>query len=261
MGEILDGIKYILKARMYSLKSMTVYRSQFILWALYSVLNTVFAYVSINVIYDVSSGIPGWSYYQILSLAATSTMFFGIVRIFIHLNNMTRQLVEGDYDIYFARPYSKFEIIAAHSGEITAFGAVLSGFAMFLYSILHLNIGFLSIFGYSILFAIGSLSFLFLFAMVGIALYHIVKGRNTGWLVEQILTKITNYPLSVYGILGQLFFSLFIPIGFAYYYPTELLLHFSLSLFFLVIAGSVIIAVVSYKLFNVLMKTYTSAGG
>ncbi len=259
---ILDEIGYVLLCRRYSLKEYAVYRGQFILWLAFAIIGVFFTYASISIIYGVSSGIPGWNYYQMLALSATSTMFLGFVEIFVSLNMVTSQLLNGLYDFYFTMPYSKLGIILARSGNInTSIGSILGGILMFAYAIMHLNIAISSLFGYLILFAFGFFGFLIFYPMLGVALYYAAKSRSIGGDVSNVLKSASTYPLGIYGFSGQLLFSLLLPIGFAYYYPTEVLLHSSPYVFLFSIVGSVVIGLVSYRLFNVLIKKYTGAGG
>ena len=76
------------------------------------------------------------------------------------------------------------------------------------------------------------------------------------------LSVVGSYPLSVFGTIIMLLFSILVPIGIAVYYPAELIFGkinvvFSLA----IILFSLAVAFVSYKLFYVLMRHYTSGGG
>ena len=259
---ILGEIRYVLLCKRCSLNAYAVYRGQFILWLAYAIIGVFFTYASISIIYGISSGIPGWNYYQMLALSATSTMLLGFVEIFVFLNAVNWQLLDGVYDIYFTMPYSKLGVILARSGSFnTSIGSILGGILMFAYAIMHLNIAISSLLGYLVLFAFGFFGFLVFYAMLGVALYHAAKSRNTGYAARHVLQSASTYPISIYGLSGQLFFSLLLPVGFAYYYPTEVLLHSSPYVFLFSLAGSVIVGFVSYNLFNVLIKKYTGAGG
>ena len=110
--------------------------------------------------------------------------------------------------------------------------------------------------------AIGTYALMMFLLMLTVLSYHLFK---SGMFMEGLigtLSVVGSYPLSVFGTILMLLFSVLVPIGIALYYPAELIfgktnIAFSLA----IILFSIAIVFVSYKLFYVLMCNYTSGGG
>ena len=255
-------IQYILLRNYYSWKIFFVYRTQAFLWILESAFSTLVSYISISVIYSVSSGIAGWSYYQILFLAATSNMMFGLIYYFVNPNSLMNIMTYGNLDQKLTKPYTKFSIMITESGFVGSVGTFISGLVLLAYSLGHLQLGLLHTLGYGVLFITGTLVFAVFITMFTILSYKLVKGAGVVYRGLNLSSTISNYPLSVYGVVGALIFSLLFPIGLAYYYPAAAFFgKISLQSYLLALLASVLIGVLSYELFNFLMRSYTSGGG
>ena len=62
------ALKTLIYAQKFTWKSAIYYRLQSVLWLASSVFSAIIAIVFVSVIYGLSSGFPGWSYYQVLTL-------------------------------------------------------------------------------------------------------------------------------------------------------------------------------------------------
>jgi len=110
--------------------------------------------------------------------------------------------------------------------------------------------------------AIGTYALMMFLLMLTVLSYHLFK---SGMFMEGLigtLSMVGGYPLSIFGTMIMLLFSVLLPIGMAVYYPAELIFG-KISIVFSIatILFSIAIAFVSYKLFYVLMRNYTSGGG
>ncbi|HVC58257.1 MAG TPA: ABC-2 family transporter protein [Candidatus Acidoferrales bacterium] len=262
ISEIKNALRFFRISWEYNLINFIAYRIQSVFWVIYNTFLTITTFITISVVYYVSSGIAGWSYYDLMFLAATMNISISILGNLLNVGYLGTQLLKGGVDPYLVKPFGLATLFLSIYGTPSQFAGIISGVILAVYAGSHIHFTLASAAGYAILMAIGTIALILFTLMVVVLAYVLIKGSffvNKLLNFEQTLSK---YPLHVYGLGGQLVFSLLIPIGFAYYYPTKVLLgSYNVYLFGLLCAVGIAIAVISYKSFYVLMRRYTSAGG
>ncbi len=259
---IKSNIDYIIIQVYYGLKNFFAYRTQALVWIVFSVLMTLATYITINVIYTVSSGISGWNYYQLLLLGATGSMVFALIYSIFNMNNASHALLHGQIDIYLIRPFKKLSIFITMDSFPAAGFTFFSSLALFIYCLANLHVTLLGILGYVILFAASVVMLIVFFAFLVVLIYVYVKGSDLFQRFTNFAGQAGEYPINVYGTIGSLIFSTVFPIGFAYYYPPYFLTNgLGVYGFAEVLIGCFVITAISYVLFNHLMKSYTSGRG
>jgi len=260
---LIDSIKYYLINQEYAWKSFFAYRTESLLWLFYSAFTGIFSFITITVIYNVSSGFPGWNYYQMLILSSTIVMVIDAIEYNVNSWDVIRSMRRGMLDMQMVRPYGLATImISTQSRAKTLISGFATGLAIFAYAALKLHLSLAYIITFLGIVAIGTYAFMMFWLMLTVLSYHLFKsGMFMDGLINT-LSVVGSYPLSVFGTIIMLLFSILVPIGIAVYYPAELVfgkinIVFSLA----IILFSLAIAFVSYKLFYVLMRNYTSGGG
>jgi ABC-type uncharacterized transport system permease subunit len=262
MNRLTNDLNFLINLQKMSWKSFLVYRVQALTWIFANLLVILNSIIAITVIYTVSSGIPGWSYFQVLALSSITTMMFGIVDYMVAPWNIARRLRVGSMDTWFTKPYSYFMILSGGFGMVWNSASFISGLALFTYSVMQLNITFIQFLYFALLFAAGTTAFLMFFIMMSIVSYHLMKSGHFIDNMESMLSNAGVYPLSVYGVLGQIIFTLAMPVGIAYYYPAEALLGMIGPV--AVVAALLLAAVITFvsrKVFYRLLRDYSSGGG
>ena len=262
MDRLADNLNFFIESQKNSWKGFWIYRSQFLIWAMAEVLVILNMVVAITVIYSVSNGIHGWSYFQILALSSVSVMVFGVFDYLVIPWNIVNKLRNGSMDMWFTKPYSYLLILSSNFGNVTAFAGFLGGLLLFIYSAMHLGLQAMQMVYFSVLFIAGTIAFYLFLTMLTILAYHLFRSGQFVDNMENMLGNVGRYPLSIYGIIGQLAFTLVIPIGIAYYYPAEALLGtISPAGFAAAFLLSVVIAIASRQVFYMLVRNYSSGGG
>ncbi len=261
-NRLINDLRFFLLCQLYFWKDFFVYRTQVVIWASYSLINLFYGYVTIAVIYNVSSGITGWNYYQMLFLVSTGALVFNVLN-YVFMPDWANQLLRrGGIDTRLVRPYGRVTIFLSLSGALSSIVAVAAAFLVLAYSALKLGLGPVTFAGYFVLLAAGTVALMLLTLMLTVLTYILIKGANTVSRLQGFMVQAARYPLPVYGIIGQLIFTLVIPVGLASYYPSEAVLGIINPLvFFGALAVAAAISVVSYLGFNRLMQYYTSGGG
>jgi len=197
-------------------------------------------------------------------LILSSTVGMVIVAIGYNVNSwgLIRSMRRGMLDMQMVRPYGLVTIMISQSGSPPIISSFASNLAIFVYAAFMLHLSLVYIITFLGIVAIGAYALIMFWLMLTVLSYHLFKsGMFMNGLINT-LSVVGSYPLSIYGTIIMLLFSIIVPIGIAVYYPAELLLDkinvvFSIA----IILFSLALAFVSYKLFYMLMRNYTSGGG
>jgi ABC-2 type transport system permease protein len=261
-NRLLLDMHFFLLCQLYFWKDFFVYRTQVAIWMVYSLINLFYGYVTISVIYSVSSGIAGWSYYQMLFLVSTGALVFNTLN-YVIMPDWTNQLLRrGGIDTRLIRPYGKVTIFLSLEGALSSVVSMTGAFIILAYSAIKLGLSPATFLGYVVLLAARTIALVLLTLMLIVLTYILIKGANTVSRLGSFMIQASRYPLPVYGIVGQLIFTLVIPVGLASYYPSEAVFGVIAPIvFFGVLAVATTISLISYLSFNRLMQYYTSGGG
>ena len=260
-SRLLENIQYFLTIAKYTLFSFTFYRAQFVLWLSAASLMTLYQFIAVTVIYSVSSGIPGWSYYQLLFLSSTASAGISIIITFVDISEISYNLNHGRYDAKLLRPYGTFTIIAGLGGFIPDISSVLGSALLMVYSLLNMSVSALSIIEFIVLLAFGLVALSMFLVMLTMFSYRYLRGNIFISEVVNFMRGVSTYPLTVYGTAGMLLFTVLLPIGTAYFYPAEVLFGSVGTLGFIAyLAGTVLVGIASYMLFYLFVKGYTGSG-
>lgn len=255
-------IRFYLQSQYYRWCEFLYYKTQASIWMFYSLFSIIYGYITITVIYSVSSGIAGWSYYQMLLLVATTTIAYSTAWYMISPYRLVEQMRFGSIDPYLVRPYGKMTIMLALSTNQSLIGNVISGFAMLLYSAIELHVSILPFIAYIGLVAVGTFTLVVFMLMLTILAYNVMKSAESITQFFKVINNVSQYPLNIYGLAGQLLFTLVVPVGFASYYPAAAIFSkISTGSSAVTIVAAIILSIISYKLFYKLMENYTSGGG
>ncbi len=229
---------------------------------IYSMVNIAYSYVAVAVIYGISPGIAGWSYYQMLFLVSTSVIAVNVVSYFIEFGYINQLLRYGGIDPYLVKPYGKATILFSMTGNVASITGVLGGFLILAYSASSVGVGISAFLAFLLLLGFGLAALVLFSLMLTVLTYHLLKSSDAMYSLANFIGQASKYPLPVYGALGQMVFTLLLPFGLASYYPAQAFLsQLSVPTIIEIVAVSVAVAVASYLLFNKLMEYYTSGGG
>ena len=262
-GQAIRNLKAWYKVDRTGWKSVLVYRLQALIWGSASIFSTITGFVIVTVIYGVSSGIPGWSYFQLLALTSLSNIAGGFFSYFVSIYGTVRQMRNGGLDVLLTKPLNPVMYTIAYFSSRQAATTIAGGLVMLAYSLYHLHIGAASFAYFMVAFSLGllvTITFGFAFGMLMYLLFK--NGRFGYWLLDS-LHNAASYPLKIYGAIGVAIFTVAVPFGVAVFYPAELLLgKLSLPLGLAAIAFEIVLIVLFYRFSMwVLTEKYVSGGG
>ncbi len=261
--DIKDAIAYYVKCQYYNTKSFLAYGFQAAFFIIQNFISIAMTIITISVIYSISKGIAGWSYFQLLFLTNLTGLTFGLAVLLSNPNALPRVLREGRIDTYLTKPYGKLTLLAANSGAGSyLFSYILGGTMILAYIGIHLHITASELLSFALLYIFGVAALSMLLLLLGLLAYMLLKTGDFYDSLMRSLRSLSSYPLNIYGIPIQTVFSLLIPVGIATYYPAETLLGIIKPEYYAAcLAIALFFIIVCYKSFNYLMRFYESGGG
>ncbi len=245
----------------YSWKEVLAYRQQFISYLFYAMLAPLTTLVFVSVIYGVSNGIAGWSYYQLLLLSSTGTLVSSAVSYLINVRDTFEQLLRGGIDVFLTKPYPVILVIFSRGTKFTL-ASILGSVAVIGYAMSNITATPLSVIEYVLMVAIGSITMaMFILAMV---LTWYKRFMNGNWLksFSDLIFNFGGMPLGIYGLVGTILFTVMIPVGIAVYYPAELLIgRLGSSEFALFVMLALVFLYALNKYIGRQLNSYNSAAG
>ncbi len=218
------------------------------------------------IIYHVSPGIGGWSFYEILFLNGISIFIFGIggTMILSMLWNISGAIEQGTFDTFIVKPVKTIPLMILDSLNMWWITDIVYGLAIAAYALVKLKIT-LSILNIIVLLFFIGISQLFFFGVAGIIIglsfkfYRFNKVIDLFWSVKAF----EKYPISIYGKKMSFFLSFIYPFAVANYYPASFFLGKLSSPYLLLslLASSLAFSLAGYIFLKLGMKHYSSAGG
>lgn len=258
---IKEGASIFIIAQFYAMKSQFVYRTQAVLNAVNAIISILIMVAFIAIMYSVSQGIQGWSYYQVLLLVGLSQLSI-IAVYFANPSRINIELKTGYFDTYLTKPQNPVLMLIARGegGWFLLFAVTAVGVTA--YAISNLAISLITIVPFVILFVGGLTAFLFFTLFVGVASYRaFTQAKSQTWLMGNI-ADFGQYPLKIYGNIGALLLTFVAPIAVVTFYPASVLLgKIGLIDFFAIFALEVALSLVFLKTSMRLLRGYTSASG
>ena len=256
------AVAFFLLNELYGFKYFLTYRLQSAIWVIYDAFTSLYGLITLTIIYSVSSGIAGWSYYQILALSSTATMVVSVLYVVINPWTMVQNMREGKMDTHLIRPYGIITILLSSFGDVTSIGGLPTGAAIFTFAMLHISFSALPFLAYLAMVIAGTIALILFVLMFTLLSYHLFKSANFVNRLIGVLSTAGSYPLNIFGSFLLLIFTVVLPIGIASYYPPEVLFGKISALPYIeVLVVILAVAFASYKASQALIKRYASGGG
>ncbi len=259
--KIPSELRYFVYSQFYGWKSLLMYRFQVAVFIVNNLVSFAFTIITLGVIYQISSGVPGWTYYQLLFLSFLSSLTFRFVS-YVNLSGLPRLLRQGNFDPYFAKPVNTLLLFfSPPSTPLSPIGVAISAILV-IYSASLLHFSSIWVVLFLPLYFLGVAALLLFIAMLAVLSYFFMKSGGFISNVVNLLGQTSQYPLNIFGLIPQAIFSILVPVGIASYYSASLLLgRISLQDYLvLVVLALGIILVCRYLIYR-LMRGYSGGGG
>lgn len=242
------------------------YRMNFLLYTVGNAFSDIIAPIFVFLIYNVSKGIPGWSFWEFLLFSGTLSFTYGFAHVFFMpmVWRTARMIERGEFDRVLVRPLRMFLYLSITNIDNDGIGEMLVGIVIVVVSMLklHILLSIVNLLLY-VLLVIGGIMSVYALCMFVVAICIIsVRAENVLDLLW-VMMDMGDYPLTIYNNVLQFLFTFIIPLGITAFYPAAVVLG-KISDYNLVIGTMAVVAVFftsSILALNKSLKRYTSAGG
>ena len=255
------NIRVFLLMQWYAAKEVFAYRISTSFTMVAIAFGPLMNFVFITVIYSVSSGIGGWSYYQLLLLSGVASLISSMAWYFASPWTLVNLMKQGGLDIYLTRPYPPYLSILS-LGSIYSASSAFTSIAIISYALANSSISLIPAIEFFVAIAFGLAAFISFLLVLTMILYSLFKSARWTQNLMNVFSEFSTYPLTIYGVMGVFIFSLLVPIGIATYYPVAIIYGKTGTLtFFAIVAFAIVLIAFFRMLFERYLKNYTSAIG
>ena len=216
------------------------------------------------VIYQISSGIPGWTYPEFLFFYGTNFVVWGVARFFfeIMIYSVEWAVQNGRFDIDLIRPMKTEVFLSVSNPHVEGFPMIIVGILLIISVIGSITFTPLSLIMYIALCFCGLIILYSTSLMIAAAAIKFVK-IGPIFSFYWTIGSFTDYPLNIFNNEIILMLTYIFPLGLVSFYPASFLLGRIIDywLFIGLIITTIIFFFVGVFIFNRGIKAYTSAGG
>lgn len=209
------------------LRSQMQYRESFQIMLVVSFFGVMTEFLAVIILFNRFDDLIGWSVGEVAFLYGLASISFGLAEMVgAGFDNFPEQIRRGEFDRVLLRPQSAFVQVLSGDFQLRRLGRVLQGvFALGL-----------AIVWTSVVWTPEKLAYLPVVIICGMVLYigfFVLGAVVCFWTVESVEviniityggTEFASYPLPIYHLLMQRFFTFIVPLAFVSYFPSLYLL-------------------------------------
>lgn len=254
-------LKLYLEYTKINLKSLSIYRNDFLFGVFSMALKNILNFIQIYFIFSLTNSISGWSIEQMVLLYSGSVISFAVWRcFFIHTMTIPYFVRSGDMDIFLLKPTNTLFQIIVYGFDEDAWGDLFVGVVLYIIAVIVNGIPFLSALVLFILFVLSSLIFISI-SLFFSSLTLRSNGELTFSQLNYTFADISKYPINIFDKRFQFVFTYIIPIGYISYYPITILLYsLDITHILMFLSALVIIFSLSYMFWARSFSKYVSSG-
>lgn len=199
------------------------YRISFFFGLIANLVNLIITITFWGIIFHYTTQINGWTYAQIIALNGFFVLFLGIFWFFFNFSeNLDRLIIHGKMDLLLCRPFNVLVAYMFQSTDWMALMDVIQGLIyLFIATELGLHMSLINFLGALVMIFLGAIILSLIFITISSVGFWVGK-TNAIFVLWDSIWDIGPYPLTIFPIKIQLFFTFLIPLIFLQTYPTLL---------------------------------------
>ncbi|MCX6708874.1 MAG: ABC-2 family transporter protein [Candidatus Woesearchaeota archaeon] len=216
-------------------------------------------------IYNTTSGLPGWTFSQLMLFQGTLILVMGLARTSAFTLSwwVLDAINEGEFDQYLLKPYPTLLYLLALTTDHYGIAEIIVGLAIVIHSAMQIGIPFftLATLAYIILVIAGYFVHLSANIIISSMGFIAVKSEALEFLYSKI-TDFARYPLNVYGTGIRFALTFLFPIAVSSFYPAQALISgVTAKMLLITLLPVAAFFIASLMLWRHAIKSYSSAGG
>ncbi|MDE1828643.1 MAG: ABC-2 family transporter protein, partial [Candidatus Micrarchaeota archaeon] len=153
--KIRRDLHLLLLFQAYTWRIAMAYRVQYMFWFINYMLQAVMTFIFITIVYQVSNGIGGWSYPQMMLLSSVTIIVLGTTKYLIDIGWVGQNLINGNFDTVLTKPIPSYLTFFISTNSSGALGGTISGIVLFAYAASQLSFGLLGIAEFAVMISLG----------------------------------------------------------------------------------------------------------
>ena len=256
LTEVKNHIKITLLSTKYALMREMLNKTTFITNILFMILNNASFIIQWVILYSLKDNVGGYTFKEVLLLWGIAAGTYGFSHFFFKkAYSLSETINIGKLDSFLVQP--KNVLISSITTDVSpsAIGDLLYGYIiLFIYGFTITRFLLFTLFiitGGIILTSISVIlsSLSFYFGKTDVL-------ADTG---NSLMTNFATYPDGVFKGIAKILLFTIIPVGIANYIPVRLLINFNIKYFILIMAFTIFIVFMAFKIFNKGLKRYSSS--
>ena len=254
--EVKNEIKIVIKATKYKLMREMLNKTTFIMNVLFMILNNATFIIQWIIIYSLKDNVGNYSLNMVLLLWGLASETYGGSRfLFKKAFSLSDIIVCGKLDSYLVQPKNVLISVITSDIEVSAIGDMLYGYIiLFIYGFTLRNFILFTLFSIT-----GSIIIVDIAIILGSLSFWIGKSDMIADTGNSQMTNFATYPDGIFkGVVRLLLFTL-VPVGLTSYIPVWVITDFNLGQTLLVVSITIILSIITFKIFNQGLKRYSSS--
>lgn len=257
LAELKKNIKILLLNFKYNMMKEMENRGTFISQIIFMVLNNALYIVQWLVFYSLKNTIGGYSFDNILILWALGATSFGISHIFFENVYYIPELISnGKLDSYITQPLNVLWNVSVSKTKPSAFGDLLYGIILAMISI---GADFKKVFLFMLFSCLGAMILTSFSILAASLTFWSKRGEEIAHNLDFSIRIVRVYPEGIFNNLIKIILYTIVPVGFIIYLPIRIILNFNFISMVFVVLFALVLAFISFYVFNAGLKKYSSS--
>jgi len=247
------------------ISKLMAYRFNFVLKSIAMLIFGIGGPLIAMIIYNISSGIPGWTFEEFLLINGIFIFIAGLNHLLFE--SMTWRIIhkvrDGSFDVRLVKPISALIYATITGVELEGLSRTFLGGIIIVYSLVKMGWAFSLINLVSFIFLIFlAMIFMYSIDVITTALSFLVVKSYALMDIFREFTHVGRYPITIYGTTGMMAFTFLFPVGLAAFYPASAILGKipTITIFYLAAVAFAFFGF-SILLWKLAIRKYSSAGG
>lgn len=210
------------------LKAILEYQTDFLVLVVAAVLTQLLGLVFIGTVYNRIPEINGWGYWEVIFIYSMMNFATGFMQLFFEGMWRIGGLVNGGgFDRMLVRPVSPVLQVLSYAVGMNGLGNILLSGVMLFQSLSHVSVewSLTKVLFFTLLF-FSTIAIRLSIALAANSLAFWTQAPNNAFpVMVSNMSDFTKFPITIYGIGIQIFFSLIVPYAFVSFYPAAYLFN------------------------------------
>lgn len=250
-----NQLNVTIKSIKYNIMRQMLNKVTFISNVIFMMLNNACFLIQWIILFNLKESIGGYDLQDVFLLWALAASTYGIAHITCYkVFSLPDLIINGKLDQFLVQPKNVLISAITSDTSVSAIGDLLYGIVVLFICRPTIQVVALFVF-FTITGAIVIVAFA---VIVGSLSFWLIRSENLSDNLNNTLLHFATYPESIFKNSIKIILYTVIPVGVTSYLPMSIMMEFNISKIILIIASTIFISILSYVIFNIGLKRYSS---